>query len=109
MSKGLEIPKDLKPKARKAAEAIVRVLAENEATNTGGCRAFYSPDEWSDRGEDYGTGSVLVVVHDGGDHAAFFNYAYEQPGLMEKVQEALRPLGLYVEQCTGWYSAVYGV
>lgn len=30
--------------------------------------------------------------------------AYES---MEGVRKALEPLGLYAEQCTSWYSAVY--
>ena len=46
----LTIPPDLEPRAREIAEAIAAFLEERKATYTGGCRPFYSPQEWkSDR------------------------------------------------------------
>jgi hypothetical protein len=69
--------------------------------------AFYTPEEWRARGEKYGALSVLVVVHDGGPYAPLFNYDYEDYKAIEAMQKALEPLGLYAEQCTGWYSAIY--
>lgn len=102
----LKVPEGLSDLGKKAAEAV---LATTGAESGGGCRAFYTPEEWAARGEKYGTGSVLVVVHDGGDLAPSFNMdhcAYES---MERVRKALEPLGLYAEQCTSWYSAIYKI
>ena len=73
----------------------------------GGCRAFYSPKEWAARGETYGHNSELVVVHDGGDLAPFFNYDYERYELTEEMHNALKKRGLYAEPCTCWYTAIY--
>lgn len=38
-----------------------------------------------------------------------FNYAYDEPELGEALRQELAPLGLFVEQCTSWFSAVYAV
>ena len=75
------------------------------AEDTGGCKVFYSPKRWQERGENYGTSSKLIIVHDGGAHEYYFNgYDYTQ---LEKQMVAFSKTDLYVEQCTGWYSAVY--
>ena len=47
------------------------------------------------------------MVHDGGDQARYFNLDYEQYEAHERMHAHLEQLGLYAEQCTGWYSAVY--
>lgn len=73
----------------------------------GGCRAFYSPQEWQDRQELYGLDSHLIVCHDGGDFASFFNYAYEVPDYMEKMRQAIKKFGYYAVSCTSWYTAIY--
>lgn len=101
------IPEDLSDEGRKVAEAIKDLLGP-EATG-GGCRAFYAPEEWADRGESYGTTSVLVLCHDGGALAPYCNMDYGAWPLVEKLMGVLRPLGYYVEGCTCWYSAVYPI
>lgn len=84
--------------------AIAKAVSEAVPTaETGGCRAFYSPEEWGQRGEDYGTDSELVIVHDGGDLSVAGGYS----PVWEKINAALHERGLWAEQCTGWYSAVY--
>lgn len=115
----MQMPEGLSPQGQKAYEAIMDHLRKNNATDTGGCKAFYSPQEWKDRGEKYGNGSVLVVVYDGGDHRRFFNLdsafiwnpitgqdqaCYEWT---EGMNEALSEAGLYYEECTGWFCAIY--
>lgn len=77
--------------------------------NTGGCRPFYSPEEWEERAEKYGRDSVLVVAHDGGDVASFFNYDYMDYRAIDAMNEALSAAGYYAEQCTSWYSAIYPI
>lgn len=73
----------------------------------GGCRAFYSPKEWADRGEEYGLTSELIVVYDGGDLVPYFNLDEGAFSLFEAMNEVLNEAGYWFEPCTGWYSAVY--
>lgn len=80
-----------------------------EGPYTGGCRTYYSPEEWRGRNEQYGTDSVLIVCHDGGDFASMFNHAYENFDLMEQGRQALAAIGYFAEQCTSWYTAVYAI
>ncbi len=89
------------------ANTIIKVLGEG--ASGGGCKAFYSPAQWIERGEKYGTKSTLVVVHDGGDLAPYCNYDYEKYDLIEKMDNSLKEIGYYLESCTCWYSAVYKI
>lgn len=70
-------------------------------------RNFYSPAEWRARGERYGLQSELIVVHDGGDLASFFNPDYMCWNLQTTMNEALEKAGYYAEPCTSWYTAIY--
>jgi len=101
--------KHLRGQALRAAKLIRAHLTGKleRAPSGGGCKAFYSPKQWKERGEEYGTNSVLVLVHDGGDLSPFCNYDYGCPGLVEGLRLVLEKEGLYIECCTGWYSAVY--
>lgn len=104
-----EICADLLPKAREIAKAIValcRKVHKREPTG-GGCKAFYSPAVWRARGEEYGLESLLILVHDGGDLAPMCNMDYEDFESYAQLRDTLRPLGVYLENCTSWYSAVY--
>jgi hypothetical protein len=101
------IPAGLSPKGKAAAEVILQVLKKDGADASGGCRVFYTPAEWKARGEQFGTNSELVVVYDGGDHAIYFDYDHECYSAIDKMADALRPVGVFTEACTGWYSAVY--
>lgn len=100
------IPEGLCDAGRAAAEAIRDFLIEHDRNYHGGGR-FYSPAQWRDRGESYGLSSLLIITHDGGDHAGAFNLDYEQYELHDQLQNRLREAGLFVEACTCWYSAVY--
>lgn len=102
-----EIPADLTLEGQDAARVIREFLVEKKMTDAGGGGRFYSPQEWEDRGESYGRGSVLIVTHDGGDHAPAFNWDYEAYGLMEELRQRLLKVGAYAEQCTSWYSAIH--
>ena len=99
----------LSGKAREIADSIVALLTERleGPPDGGGCRAFYSTKEWKERGEEYGSTSVLVLVHDGGDLAMYCNWDYDCPTAVEALRVRLEKLGYYVEQCTSFYSAVY--
>ena len=108
----------LSKEQKNIANTILATIAERESANFthrrgpisgGGCRAFYTPDEWLDRGEDYGTRSKLIVCHDGGDLLPYFSYDGTDYGRSEKMEEALEKLGYYAEQCTCWYTAIYPI
>jgi hypothetical protein len=103
----LQQPNDLSNKGKQAHAAIVAFLEKHKLTYTGGCKAFYSPKEWKEREEDYGCDSELIVCHDGGDHGDAFSYSRENYKMMEAMNETLKPLGLYSEPCTCWYTAIY--
>lgn len=119
----LNMPEGLGDAGRRAYEIITSYLKQHDLTNTGGCKAFYSPTEWAAREEQYGTEAHLVVVYDGGDMRPAFSMdaaydldcaIYQETGksrtpyaLYEGMQEKLRAAGLYFEECTRWYSAVY--
>lgn len=100
----LASPEGVSERAMRAHAVIVRILVSAGRDNTAGCRAFYSPKEWRERGEDYGGRSELVIVYDGGDVGQCCRM---DGALYERTRAALEPLGLYIEECTGWYAAVY--
>ncbi|WP_301851029.1 hypothetical protein [Rhodococcus pyridinivorans] len=107
MSSNWDIPSDLSTAGLKAAESIKEFLTCRGITDHGGGGRFYSPREWNDRGEQWGLGSLLIITHDGGDHAAAFNCDYGDYALMEDLREHLSKVGVYAEQCTSWYTAIY--
>jgi hypothetical protein len=113
---GIEIPKGLTREGRKAAHTIVKLLKERGMTNTGGCRTFYTPQEWRDRGERYGRDALLVVVYDGGEVGPFFDLgACYRTGAAsdyepyEAMRQRLTSVGVWSECATHWYSAVYAL
>lgn len=108
----LQVPTGLSRKGRKAAFAILKCLEENSLWDnnkiqSGGCKLFYSPKEWKDRGEIYGRESELIVCYDGGDAYSYFSYNSESYSFQEKMVEALQAAGVWSEPCTGWYSGIY--
>ena len=110
MDQTLNKPEGLSPKGERAYDTILAKLQEFDLTNTGGCKAFYSPKQWAERGEEYGLDSELIVVHDGGDLRNVFNYDYAAESsyrFMEQMNAALKEQGLWFECCTCWYAAIY--
>lgn len=105
------IPDDLSPKGRQAAEAIigaVTALKDGKPPYTGGCRAFYSPEAWRERGEsDVPRETVLVVVHDGGDFAPMFNLDYCQDRWFMAGDRALTRAKCWAEAQTNWHTFIY--
>jgi hypothetical protein len=101
----------LKDEARKVAEIVLEHMRRTLDAEPygGGCKAFYSPEEWIERGEKYGRNSVLILCHDGGDLAPFVNYDYGCYKLIDGLSSVLEDAGYYAEQCTCWYTAVYHV
>lgn len=115
---GIESEKFAKPEGLsrdgvKAYNIIMKMFKEfdkdtnNLPIDSGGCTTFYSPKQWKERDERYGTNSLLLVVHDGGDVSNFFNYDCECYELINKMDKALREAGFYAECCTNWHTAIY--
>jgi len=106
-NRNLECPEDICSKGKRAWKVISGFLEESDLTYTGGCKTFYSPKEWRERGEDHGRQSLLVLVYDGGDVYSIFNPDDYNWDYESKLADKLIKYGLYIEQCTNWYSAVY--
>lgn len=78
----------------------------DELIDTGGCKTFYTPKEWKERGEDYGTESLLVVVHDGGLLSYYLNIDYGDYDRYN-LNEEFGGDKTYIEAATCWYSSFY--
>lgn len=105
-------PENLNKEGLKAYRAIMKLFKDENSKNpfnidSGGCTTFYSPKQWAERGESYGRNSALIICHDGGDVANYFNYDCGSYGAIKKMDKALREVGLYAECCTAWYTAIY--
>lgn len=101
-----EMPEGLDELGKAAHAAVMKVAEKHEATYTGGGRTFYSPAEWEDRGEKCGTESKLIVVYDGGDIRRVAEFGGR---INEELIAELAKSGLFIEECTNWYSAVYEI
>lgn len=131
IGENFNMPSDLNADGKRAYETIKKFLKGFKELDSGGCQSFYSPKEWNARGEEYGTRSVLIVCYDGGELRPYFNMdacydghcmlmdfltsngkdvstfkgkAYD---IYENLRNTLSAEGFTVEECTGWYSAVY--
>ena len=106
---GLKMPEGLCHCGKAAAQVIVNLLKEEGSTYTGGCKTFYSPREWEDRGESYGAGSVLIVVHDGGEVGPYFSLDKSYPSYEShtRMSKALKEAGFYSEEGTSWYASIW--
>lgn len=107
------MPERLSEQGQKAYKVVMDFLKEKGLSFTGGCHVFQNPAEWAD---DYGTSSQLIVVYEGCDFRHIFSMdaAYERarPGmdcyaLYEEMQARLGEIGMYFEECTRWYCAIY--
>ena len=103
----LDIPTGLNDSGLKAANIILAFM-EKHNMSTGGCRLFYSPEQWKSRGEEYGITSELIFVYDGGDLFDVLNgYIEGSYRMMDEFTKVLVDGGFHYEPCTHWYSAVY--
>jgi hypothetical protein len=101
-------PEGLSEDGQRAWQVIASVLREENAFHVGTHqRVMFSPDEWKKRGEEGPLGAELMVIHEDGDHAPFFNLNYHGHLLHAKMDLALRRAGFYAESQTNWYSAIY--
>jgi hypothetical protein len=67
--------------------------------------ACYTREEWDG---EYGKGALLILQHESCDPLyPYVNYDGGQYDKIEQLADALSAAGFWVEDCTGWYSAVY--
>jgi hypothetical protein len=105
----MAMPEGLSSKAKKAYQILLK-WAQKHDEYTGGCRTFYHPKEWANRGESYGTKSHLILVHDGGCFSEYNEYLGPNcQGWLEDTRDELAAIGLYAEPCTCWYTAFYEI
>jgi len=56
----------------------------------------------------YGKGALLILQHERCDPLyPYVNYDGQQYEKIEQLADALSAAGFWVEDCAGWYSAVY--
>jgi hypothetical protein len=91
-----------------AYEAIATVLTRYKATYTGGCRAFFTPDEWTALGNRAAPGALLVVVYDGGSLPDFFRLGVNARR-HNAMSRALAAAGVYAEEVNGCHSTIYPI
>lgn len=83
----------------------MRALGEE---GCGGCKAFYSPEEWTQvSGNPVSRAALMVICHDGGNMAPRFNLDYEQYKLYDSIDPMLRPRGLWRDHMTSVESRIY--
>lgn len=87
-------------------EAIRKQLMRDGIPTESIAYCLRDPSTWH---ETYGKESVVIVVHDGGDLAPYFNWDYCHYEAIERMRVALEKIGYYPEQCTSWFSAIYPI
>jgi hypothetical protein len=104
-----ELPPAEEVEAHLLAKEIAKLMKRRKRKPLwgGGSRAFYSPLEWRARGESCGNGAALVVVHDGGDAASYFNWDYGDEKAAEAMGKLLSKLGYFAESCSSWATGIY--
>jgi hypothetical protein len=95
-------PAGLSEEGNTAWATVTRVLLEQKATQAGVNRqVFVNPSEWPTQLD-----AELLVVHDGGDHAPYFNLDYGAYLNRAIMDGALREVGLYIEPLTPQHSMI---
>src|SRR5579884_775745 len=107
VDRDLAIPPELSPRGKEAVRLILDFLLAERLTGTGGCRAFYSPQQWKERGEEYGHDALLILVYDGGDISMCMDPAEGQHELVDRFMENLEQNGFVIEPLSHWCSAIY--
>lgn len=107
---GLDVPKGLSMRGRKAAFLIRRYCIDNDMVNNE--KLFRTPEEWTGRGEEYGEGAVLILIHEccEAGEAISYDKACEVPRPyhhLEELSKILRDEGFLMEEMYRWAAAVY--
>lgn len=101
-------PANLSDKGNKAYDIILKHIKQSGLDYTGGCRVFYSQEEWRARGEQYCLSAELIVVYEGSSIVELFDP--EEGYLSDSylaIDNDLADAGLYCELGTNWYAGVF--
>jgi hypothetical protein len=99
------IPYNLCSQGRSAAQAILGMLTEDNECWSGGCRAFFSPQEWRNKGHELIDRTVLVVLHDGGIMSEYFDPVYGGQRYERQLQY-LRENSFFAEHISHFYAEI---
>lgn len=105
--KDFDVPDNATEEQKTLCKLITSWCVDRKLVSTGGCKVFYTAEDWLNRGQVYGREATLIIAHDGGDMARVCNIDYEAYDLVDKFAKFLETHGYYMEQCTSWYSAIY--
>lgn len=111
----LQAPSDLSAQGKLAHEVVLKFLRAHKLTRTDAAPVFYSPKEWTKRGEKYGHKGVLIVAYENAD--ARYAFSLDAAATIrtkggtysttDALQTALAEHGMHAEECTSWYAAIY--
>lgn len=103
----LDIPEALSSDMRCIIRGLRYWLLNRGDAFTGGCKAFWTPDEWRDNG--YGVNSKVecVIVHDGGSLAKYFNMDYMDYKAFDDMHRFLNLRGYWAEAQTSCVTFIY--
>jgi len=116
----LTMPAGLNEQGQKAYQIIVEYLTQNGLMpKSVDWRIFHAPAEWQ---HEYGHRSHLVVAYEGCaplKQVFSMDYCYEVVAAKrgypecyahyEALTEKLAKAGLFFEECTRWYAAIYTI
>ena len=107
----LSIPEDILQNVKNALLEIRDFAGSmwDRPPSTGGCKAFYSPQEWRDKGWEVGEKVLCVVCHDGGDLAPLFNLDYQDYKAFEKMDQIFRRRGIYAEAISSTHTHIHTI
>lgn len=66
---------------------------------------FVDPEDW--RGDEVPTGALLIVTYEGSGAGEAFAYDLENHSATDVMADALDAIGVYSEEQSNWYSAIY--
>lgn len=104
----LALPEDIPQNVKNALLELRDVAGRvwDRPASTGGCKAFYSPQEWRDKGWEAHEKVLCVVCHDGGDLAPFFNLDYQDYKAFDKMDRIFRGRGIYAEAISSTHTHI---
>lgn len=104
----LAIPQDVPVEVQDFCRDLRNSMRALGEEGCGGCKAFYSPEEWTQvNGSPVSRAALLVIIHDGGNMAPRFNLDYEQYKLYDSIDPMLRPRGLWRDHMNSVESRIY--
>ena len=99
----------LSGKAQKFANDICKMIAKKNKAEPcgGGCKAFYTPDEFRRKAHRVPDEAILVLCYDGGDLRYYCNWSYADRTTTKKFNALLEKHGLKSENVDTVIDYVY--